>query len=80
MIDTHRAGIAEDPKIYFEEGYDLWEYGMPRSMDEYPGRVDKLKALGNAVVPECAELVGRLIKRADELGTMVFDLSLLEEE
>lgn len=75
-----KKNLAEDPKIYFEEGYDLWEYGMPRSKDEYPGRVDKLKALGNAVVPECAELVGRLIKRADELGTMVFDLSLLEEE
>ena len=75
-----KKNLAEDPKIYFEEGYDLWEFGMPRSKDEYPGRVDKLKALGNAVVPECAELVGRLIKRADELGTMVFDLSLLEEE
>ena len=62
------------------EGYEAWEYGMPRSRDDYPGRVDKLKALGNAVVPECAELVGRLIKRADELGTMVFDLSLLDQD
>lgn len=60
--------------------YDVWEKGMPRSSGDYPNRKNKLMALGNAVVPQCAELVGRMIKRADELGTMVFDTSIKEEE
>jgi len=60
--------------------YDVWEKGMPRSAGDYPNRKSKLMALGNAVVPQCAELVGRMIKRADELGTMVFDTSIKEEE
>ena len=60
--------------------FALWEYGMPRSAEDYPDRKPILMALGNAVVPQCAELVGRMIKRADELGTMVFDTSIKEEE
>lgn len=62
------------------KNFALWEYGMPRSLGDYPNRKNKLMALGNAVVPQCAELVGRMIKRADELGTMVFDTSIKEEE
>ena len=57
--------------------FAMWEYGMPRSIDDYPDRVNKLKALGNAVVPECAELVGRLLKRSIEEDTIVFDNELL---
>ena len=60
--------------------FALWEFGMPRSAEDYPNRKPILMALGNAVVPQCAELVGRMIKRADELGTMVFDTSIKEEE
>ena len=59
--------------------FALWEYGMPRSAEDYPNRKQKLMALGNAVVPQCAELVGRLIKRSDELGTMVFDIDIKEK-
>jgi DNA-cytosine methyltransferase len=70
--------LSEDPKVYFDEDYDMWEIGMPRSMENYEGRKEKLTALGNAVVPQCVELVGRLIKRADELGTMVFDVEIEE--
>ena len=60
--------------------YDVWEKGMPRSSGDYPNRKNKLMALGNAVVPQCVELVGRLIKRADELGTMVFDIDIKENK
>ena len=60
--------------------FSLWEYGMPRSMEDYPDRKARLMALGNAVVPQCVELVGRLIKRADELGTMVFDIDIKENK
>tara|TARA_Y100000590_G_scaffold302926_1_gene341550 strand:+ start:373 stop:1962 length:1590 start_codon:yes stop_codon:yes gene_type:complete len=70
--------LSEDPKVYFDEDYDMWEIGMPRSMEDYPDRKARLTALGNAVVPQCVELVGRLIKRADELGTMVFDVEIEE--
>jgi len=57
--------------------FALWEYGMPRTMEDYDNRTQKLKALGNAVVPECAELVGRLLKRSIEEDTIVFDSELL---
>lgn len=59
--------------------FEMWEYGMPRSAEEYPNRKAKLMALGNAVVPQCAELVGRLIKKADEQKTLVFDPSIKDE-
>jgi DNA (cytosine-5)-methyltransferase 1 len=59
--------------------YDVWEQGMPRSAGDYPNRKQKLMGLGNAVVPQCVELVGRLIKRSDELGTMVFDIDIKEK-
>ena len=59
--------------------YDVWEQGMPRSAGDYPNRKQKLMGLGNAVVPQCVELVGRLIKRSDELGTMAFDIDIKEE-
>ena len=57
--------------------FAAWEFGMPRTLEEYPDRVARLKALGNAVVPECAELVGRLLKRSIEEDTVVFDNELL---
>ena len=59
--------------------YDVWEQGMPRSAGDYPKRKEKLMALGNAVVPQCAELVGRMIKRSNELGTLVFDIDIKNE-
>ena len=71
--------IENKNKVYFDNDFDMWEEGMPRSAGDYPNRKNKLMALGNAVVPQCVELVGRLIKRADELGTMVFDTRLLDE-
>lgn len=42
---------------------DWWdtEPGICRVVDGFPGRVDRLKSLGNAVVPQVAEFIGRRI-------------------
>ena len=36
-------------------------------VDGFPGRVDQLKGLGNAVVPLVAEFVGSCIMQAEEV-------------
>ena len=59
--------------------FAMWEYGMPRSIDDYPDRVNKLKALGNAVVPQCAELVGRLILNSIGNDKLIFCDSIKED-
>ena len=41
-----------------------WEDGVARVAHGVPARVDRLRCLGNAVVPQVAELVGRMILEA----------------
>jgi site-specific DNA-cytosine methylase len=38
-----------------------WESGLSRTATEVPNRPDRLRALGNAVVPQVAELIGRRV-------------------
>lgn len=45
---------------------DLWWRAEPdvgRVADGVPHRVDRLRALGNAVVPQVAEVVGRVVRQ-----------------
>jgi DNA (cytosine-5)-methyltransferase 1 len=47
-------------------GISPWlDHPTPRIAQNIPHRVDRLKALGNAVVPQVAEYIGRLIINYD---------------
>lgn len=46
-----------------------WEDGVDRVASGVPERVDRLRGLGNAVVPQVAEHIGQLIVAADEAAS-----------
>ena len=72
--------LAEDPKIYQDEYLiEPWET-VPRTVENEPDRVNKIKALGNAVVPACAEFVGICIANSLKFGTIVFDSRYMIKE
>lgn len=58
-----QAAESREPHSLSRAVSDWWqtEPGMGRVADGVPHRVDRLRGLGNAVVPQVAEVVGRLI-------------------
>lgn len=75
-----KGQLAENPGVYKDEYIiEPWET-VPRTVENEDNRVNKIKALGNAVVPACAEFVGICIANSLKFGTLVFDSRYLTKE
>lgn len=84
VSDTHGAGCGEQrwsesihpeqctPQCSGEDGGAIWspEPSVGRVANGVPGRVDRLRSLGNAVVPQVVEEIGRAIMMAEEWGNV----------
>jgi hypothetical protein len=64
--DGQQAGEYSDDVCSLPCALPSWEFGIPRVAIGIKHRVDRLKCLGNAVVPQVAEYVGRCIIEYDK--------------
>jgi len=62
LQDANHAGQPPQRERYDQEGI---ESRVDRVVDGFPGRVDRLRTLGNAVSPPVAEMLGQAIKTLD---------------
>ena len=58
----HHTNLEKLTELFY--GWQEEEQGVPRVDIGIKDRVNRLKALGNAVVPQCVELVGRMILKS----------------
>ena len=61
---SKQLGITDGQKVWRISNADFC-----RTLDGFPDAMDRLKALGNAVVPQAAEFIGRSIMEADSLDS-----------
>ncbi len=62
------TGLEYNGKANRENHWTV-EPGICRVVNGFPGRVDRLKALGNAVVPQIPEIIGRAIMQYEKGAT-----------
>ena len=65
MAYAQSIGRAWEPRHVTKSDWWAREPGVGRVVDGFPGRVDRIRCLGNALVPQIAELIGRAIIEAD---------------
>ena len=76
---AHRLGRAADPaQVLPVERHAGWaaEPGLGRVADGVPARVDRLRALGNAVVPEIAEMIAHAVLAAQRAYSLTAPVRL----
>ena len=61
------SGIGGFPKGMHAAWLDGWEDGVPRLATGIPHRVDRLRGLGNSIVPQIAELIFAAIAEAERV-------------
>ncbi len=74
LSHAHRESLGRIAESRGQRGHWLAEPDVGRVADGIPKRVDRLRGLGNAVVPQVAEFIGRLIAehaQAEETGPSV---------
>jgi DNA (cytosine-5)-methyltransferase 1 len=62
LAESGMGGIADGVSAWLDGS---WERGIARVASGVPDRVARLKALGNAVVPQIPEMIGRAILAAE---------------
>ena len=72
VLEKHWPDVERFSDVRLCGADNLWREHQPgvwRMDDGVPHRVDRIKALGNAVVPQIAEWIGRRIVESLERGT-----------
>jgi DNA (cytosine-5)-methyltransferase 1 len=72
--EVSERGNGRQPRLSAEYGQWPIEPDVGRVADGVPHRVDRLRALGNAVVPQVAEWIGRQILEVDEQTCAISDI------
>ena len=63
---AHPIAISKEQFAIERSSWWSAEPGVGRVVDGFPGRVDILRGLGNAVVPQVAEWIGKQIMEVDK--------------